>query len=405
MKVGIIGGGAAGFFSAIQVAGNFPEAEVHILEKSNKLLAKVKISGGGRCNVTHNAQSTSTLAKAYPRGGKMLKKAFRIFNHQDTMQWFEERGVPLLTQADGCVFPVSQDSQSIIDCFQSEAQRLGIQVHTRRGVQRLHPTAGGRWEVVFAHADAPKEVFDKIIVATGGQPKVGGLQWLQDLGHEVVPPVPSLFTFNMPKEDITQLMGIVVENAMAQIPGTKLKATGPLLITHWGMSGPAILVLSAFGARWMAEEEYQFPVQVNWVGITQQGEVSDELGRIIQHHPQKSIRNYRPFALPERLWHFLLDKMGLPQDKKWADIGKKGIHKITDCLCHDIYQVSGKTTFKEEFVTAGGVALSSMDAQTLQSKVCPNLYFAGEVMDVDGITGGFNFQAAWTTAFIAGKLA
>lgn len=402
MKVAVIGGGAAGFFSAIAVKENHPDADVVILEKSQKLLSKVKISGGGRCNVTNGTHSISELAKAYPRGGKKLKKLFKIFNNRDCMKWFEDRKVPLVTQEDNCVFPVSQDSQSIIDCFLSEARQKKIEIKTGHGVKAItHDKDKLKLEFLKS---IPDESFDKIIIATGGSPKRSGLEWLEKLGLSMVEPVPSLFTFNMPAEKITKLMGIVVENALVKIPGTKLVADGPLLITHWGMSGPAILKLSAFGARLLYDRNYEFQVQVNWVNTQNNNLVIDNLKEIITTHPKKQLANYRPYALPERLWHYLIDKAQLPPTKQWQDLGKSGIHKLTNLLCNDLYDVKGKTTFKEEFVTCGGVALDNIDFKTMASKAIPNIYFAGELLDIDGITGGYNFQAAWTTAFVAGKL-
>lgn len=403
MKVAIIGGGAAGFFSAIAAKESHPNAEVVILEKSQKLLAKVKISGGGRCNVTNGCTAIKALSLAYPRGEKKLKKAFHRFSTQHTMEWFETRGVPLMIQEDNCVFPVSQSSQSVIDCFLKEVQRLKIRIEKGMGVKVIQPVEEGL-ALHFIKPDLPIRIFDKVIVATGGSPKKRGLQWMEELLHQIADPVPSLFTFNMPNEDITELMGIVVEPALVSIQGTKLKSDGPLLITHWGMSGPAILKLSAFGARILSELNYEFKVQVNWVNVSNNSLVQEQLKKIIDEHPNKILSNIRPYFIPERLWHFLLKKSELPAKKKWNELGKKGVNKLTSLLTNDVYAVKGKTTFKEEFVTCGGVSLESIDFDTMQSKVCKNLYFAGEVLDVDGITGGYNFQSAWTTGFIAGQL-
>ena len=404
MKIVIIGGGAAGFFAAIAAKENHPDSQVVIFEKSKKVLSKVKVSGGGRCNVTNGCTSIKELSKAYPRGEKQLKRAFRIFNTQHTMDWFQNRSVPLMIQEDNCVFPVSQDSQSIIDCFMKEIRRLNIKVEMGRGVAGIQQE-GEQLTLTFIKDKFPPEQVDKVIVATGGSPKRSGLEWLEKMGHKIENPVPSLFTFNMPNEPIKELMGIVVENAIARIQGTKLMGTGPLLITHWGMSGPAILVLSAFGARLLSDMQYDFKVQVNWVNELNNEAVYGELKTIVSEHPNKQLSNYRPYLLPERLWHHLLEKIELPAEKKWNELGKKGINKLVTVLTNDVYSVKGKTTFKEEFVTCGGVSLESIDFQTMESKVCKNLYFAGEVMDVDAITGGYNFQAAWTTAFIAGQLA
>jgi len=403
MKIAIIGGGAAGFFSAIAVKENYPDATVIIFEKSQKLLSKVKVSGGGRCNVTNGCTSISELCNAYPRGGKSLKKAFHVFSTSDTMEWFESRGVPLVIQDDSCVFPVSQSSQSIIDCFFKEVERLKIDIETGTGITSVKQV-GDQLELGFLNEDLKSRCFDKVIITTGGSPKRKGLEWMEALNHKIENPVPSLFTFNMPKESITKLMGIVVENALVNIQGTKLKSGGPLLITHWGMSGPAILKLSAFGARILSEKQYDFKVQVNWVNETNNELVMDLLNGIIKEHSKKIVSNIRPYYLPERLWLFILDKLEISTDKKWGEIGIKSLNKLVSVLTNDIYEVKGKTTFKEEFVTCGGVSLQSIDLKTMQSKECKNLYFAGEIMDIDAITGGYNFQAAWTTGFIAGKL-
>ena len=403
MDIAIIGGGAAGFFSAITAKENYPSANVFIFEKSQKLLAKVKISGGGRCNVTNACTSIKELSEAYPRGGKALKKAFRTFNTQHAQNWFESRGVPLVTQEDNCVFPESQDSQSIIDCFLKQTKKLNINVKTGGGIKTIKP-AGNKLELGFIKADVPTKIFDKVIVTTGGSPKRKGLEWLEKLGHKIEDPVPSLFTFNMPAEPITELMGIVVEKTLVSIQGTKLKSDGPLLVTHWGMSGPAILKLSAFGARLLSERDYVFKIQVNWANIQNNEVVMENLIGIVNANPNKLLPNVRPYSLPDRLWRYLLEKSDLPAKKKWGELGKRGLNKLVGVLTNDIYTVEGKTTFKEEFVTCGGISLESIDMNTMQSKVCKNLYFAGELMDIDGITGGFNFQAAWTTAHIAGQL-
>ncbi|TSA25560.1 NAD(P)/FAD-dependent oxidoreductase [bacterium] len=399
----IVGGGAAGFFSAITAKENYPDAKVVIFEKSKKLLAKVKISGGGRCNITNGCTSIKELSEAYPRGGKALKKAFRIFNTTHAMQWFESRGVPLVIQDDNCVFPVSQSSQSIIDCFLQQTKKLGIEIELGRGIKAIKLTSD-KLELDFIGGDVPSRTFDKVIVATGGSPQRKGLQWLEKLHHKIEDPVPSLFTFNMPTESVTELMGVAVEKTLVSIQGTKLRSEGPLLITHWGMSGPVILKLSAFGARLLNEKVYEFKIQVNWTNVHNNDVVMDKLRSIVNEHSNKILSNVRPYFLPERLWRYLLDKSDFSAKKTWGELGKKGMNKLMNVLTNDIYSVNGKTSFKEEFVTCGGVSLESIDFNTMQSKVCKNLYFAGEIMDIDGITGGYNFQAAWTTAFIAGKL-
>lgn len=403
MKVAIIGGGAAGFFSAIAVKENYPDAEVIIFEKSQKILSKVKISGGGRCNVTNATKDTVELSKAYPRGNRMLQRLFYTFNNEDTMKWFENRGVPLGIQNDNCVFPISQDSQTIIDCFLHEVARLKISIKLGIGIKALNTSNSGI-ELQYS-GEKSSEIFDKVIVATGGSPRRKGLKWLELLGHKIEEPVPSLFTFNIPSDKITDLMGIVVEQAIVSIQGTKFQAKGPLLITHWGMSGPAILKLSSFAARVLNEKEYSFKVQVNWVNNSNNDLVLNEIQKLAQSNPNKILVNRKPNHIPERLWLYLLEKCNFSQSKKWGEIGKKGLNKLVDVLTNDIYVVKGKTTFKEEFVTCGGVSLDSVDFKTMQSKHIENLYFAGEILDIDGITGGYNFQAAWTTGFNAAKLA
>jgi predicted Rossmann fold flavoprotein len=401
MKVAVIGGGAAGFFAAIHAKENHPNATVSIYEKSQKVLAKVKVSGGGRCNVTNGTDSITELTKGYPRGEKQLKRAFSIFNNHDTQGWFEKRGVNLYTQPDNRVFPCSNDSQAIIDCLINETKRLGIQIRTGVGVSRIEPTGS----CIRLHlSENESQEFDKVVIATGGSPKRSGFDWLESLGHEIVEPVPSLFTFNMPNESITELMGVVSDNALVSVQGTKLKTQGPLLITHWGMSGPAILKLSAFGARILSEMNYRFKVQVNWVGEPNYDKAADKLKESLEANPNKQVSNIKPFNLPDRLWQFLLHRSEIPEAKKANELSKKQLNKWVNTLTNDEYSANGKTTFKEEFVTCGGVSLSSVNFDTMESLVVPNFYFAGEVLDIDGITGGYNFQAAWSTGFIAGKL-
>ena len=402
MRIAVIGGGAAGFFSAISAKENHPNSHVTIFEKSQKVLSKVKISGGGRCNVTNGTTSISELAKGYPRGEKQLKKAFSVFSTTQTREWFESRGVELYTQDDNRVFPKSNNSQTIIDCLFRETKRLGIDVQLGAGMSSIE-SVGDQLELKFQGETKPR-TFDKVIVATGGSPNRKGFDWLEQLGHKIEEPVPSLFTFNMPTETVKELMGVVAENAMVGIQGTKLKSQGPLLITHWGMSGPAILKLSAFGARILSGMNYNFKIQVNWAGEVNNEAVANQLLKIAETNPNKLMQNVKPFGLPERLWLFLLERSDIPPTKKWNELGKKDSNKLVNTLTNDEYKVSGKTTFKEEFVTCGGISLESVNFNTMESRVCKNLYFAGEVLNIDGITGGYNFQAAWTTGFIAGKL-
>ena len=400
MKVAIVGGGAAGFFTAFSVKEHHPESQVTIFEKSDKLLSKVKISGGGRCNVTHACFQVSQLSKFYPRGAKQLKKAFSIFQPKDTVAWFRTRGIDLKTESDGRMFPVTDDSQTIIDCFLHEAQIKKIQIVKHSRVNELHPEKSG-FTLVFNES---KKHFDKVIIASGGSPKAPGFEWLKNIGHAIINPIPSLFTFNMPEEPVKDLMGLVVENATARIQGTKLAYTGPVLITHWGMSGPAILKLSAWGARLLYDHNYKFNVQINWLSVKSENEVHDMINAEMDRIRKKKIANANPFGLPNRMWLFLLEKVQINSDSPWMELSKKNRNKLVNVLLNDVYAVSGKTTFKEEFVTCGGLSLSDVDMKTMQSIVCKDLYFAGEVLDIDGITGGFNFQAAWTTGYIAGKL-
>jgi predicted Rossmann fold flavoprotein len=398
-KIAIIGGGAAGFFAAISAKKHFPEAEVTLFEKSNKVLSKVKISGGGRCNVTHACFDNKQLASKYPRGENYLRKAFEQFNAQDTIDWFKKRGIHMKTYPDGCIFPVSNDSQTIIDCFLKETQQLGIRIKLNQSITKIVQT-NTDFELVTR-----EEKFNatKVIVTTGGQPKRSGLEWIEKLGHTIIEPVPSLFTFNMPTNPIRELMGNVVEKATVKIEGTKLIGKGPLLVTHWGMSGPAILLLSAWGARILQEKNYHFAILVNWLDEMKEITLRGKLNEIIEEHGGKMIGNLNPFPVTNRMWHFLLEKSEVHLETRWKDIGKKNTNKLVNTLLNDRYEVSGKTTFKEEFVTAGGISLSEIDFKTMESKKVSGLFFAGELLDIDGITGGFNFQAAWTTGFIAGK--
>lgn len=401
MKVIIVGAGAAGFFAAIHVRLNHPQSQVIILEKSSKVLSKVKVSGGGRCNVCNVCDDIDELSKNYPRGSKQLRKMFGFFRSSHTMQWFEKRGVELVVQEDDCVFPKSQNSQTIIDCFLTEAQKLNVEIILNTDVVSIL-----KKESFFQIETKEGKSFaaDKVIVTTGGQPKEEKLNWLKNLGHKIEKPVPSLFTFNMPSEKIVNLMGIVVENATAKIEGTKLSASGPLLITHWGMSGPAILKLSAFGARILNEKNYSFHVLVHWLGDGNDEEIKLRLQNLFAENKNKKVVNVRFYEIPLRLWEYLLNKAEISFDKTCDQLSSKTINKLVALLTCDRYSVSGKTTFKEEFVTCGGVSLEDVSIKSLQSKKVNGLYFAGEILDIDGITGGFNFQAAWTTAFIAAKL-
>lgn len=399
LNIAVVGGGAAGFFAAISAKEHHPNTQVTIYEKSNKVLAKVKVSGGGRCNVTHACFDNKELSKFYPRGTNQLRKAFEQFNAQSTIDWFKKRGVALETLSDNCIFPKSNSSQTIIDCFEFEAKRLGVCVQQQTPINDIH-FKNGR----FVLKSLEQEIFaDRVIYTTGGQPKADSLRWAEKFGHTIVQPVPSLFTFNMPNEPIRTLMGIVVEPALVRVEKTKLEADGPLLVTHWGMSGPAILKLSAFGARILADNNYDFAVLVNWLHTKKEDTLRQDLERVKETNADKKISNYNPFGLSSRLWEYLVEKSGISVDARWKEVTGKAFNKLVNTLLNDRYEVKGKTTFKEEFVTAGGISLDGVDFKTMESRHQSGLFFAGEVLDVDGVTGGFNFQAAWSTGWIAGK--
>ncbi|MDP3437576.1 MAG: NAD(P)/FAD-dependent oxidoreductase [Bacteroidales bacterium] len=404
MRVAIIGGGAAGFFAAITVKESYPGSSVTIFEKGAVPLSKVKITGGGRCNLTNSSPSIEELSLAYPRGGRQMRGLLREFDNFDTINWFESRGVPLVTQEDGCLFPASQDSQSIIDSLVGQAKSLGVVISTGMEVSSLSKAPDDMLELHFKDDIIQPALFEKVIVTTGGSPKRRSLDWLAALDHKIESPVPSLFSFNLPGDNITELMGVVVEDVILSLEGSKLKSAGALLITHWGMSGPAILKLSSYGARLLNEMGYNFKIHINWVNQPDTSKISGELNQIIQMSPNKQLYSVRPYGIPSRLWRYLLWRCELKEDKKWCEIGKKGVNLLTDALSNDIHRVNGKSSYKEEFVTCGGVSLSSVNISTLESKCVKNLYFAGEVLDIDAITGGYNLQCAWTTGYVAGKL-
>jgi len=400
-RIAIIGGGAAGFFLAVNLKERAADADVCIFEKSRRVLAKVEISGGGRCNCTNSFAEVGDLKTVYPRGDKLMKRLFKVFDHEDAYRWFEAHGVPLTTQDDQCVFPKSQDSHSIINCLTAHAHRLGVKVMRSCSCSDIAPCEGEGFSLSFKTEEGVRtERFDKVVVTTGGSPQRKGLDWLERLGHAISDPVPSLFTFSINSSALRQLMGTVVGNATASIPGTKFRSTGPLLITHWGMSGPAILKLSSYAARHLAENAYRSPLIVNWTGETNTDSVIEHISITAKQNTQKQLSSVRPYAtIPQRLWDYLIEKCDMKRDKRWGEVGRKGINRIANILTNDTYNIEGKSAFREEFVTCGGVSLSSVNMSTLESKHCPGLYFAGEVLDIDAVTGGFNFQAAWTTAY------
>ena len=401
LHIAVVGGGAAGFFAAIAAKQTNPEARVTIFERGQKVLAKVLITGGGRCNLTNSFAQITDLKQAYPRGDKMMKRLFNVFSHKDTWQWFEQRGVKLVKQDDECVFPVSQSAQSVVDALTHEAHKLGVEVRTGYAVEAVKQMGNGELQLLFK-VQKPVTV-QRAAITTGGSPQANALQYLANLGHNIVQPVPSLFTFNIADATFKALMGTVVEGVTVSLVGTKHKATGPLLVTHWGASGPAILKLSSYGARYVHDCGYQFPIAVNWIGLTNSALVAEHLQVIVDSNPRKLLTSVHPFGLPTRMWQYILEKTALGADKRWDELGKKGLNKLVESLTNDQYKVTGKGAFREEFVTCGGVSLSDINLNTMESKVCKNLYFAGEVLDVDAITGGFNLQAAWTTGYVAGK--
>ena len=376
MRTAVVGGGAAGFFLAINLKELCPQMEVTIFEKSRKVLAKVEVSGGGRCNCTNSFAAVRDLSEVYPRGHRLMKRLFKTFDYRDAYTWFERHGVRLVTQDDNCVFPASQDSHTIINLFLAEARRHGISIRTESQITSLGELAD----------------YDFIAITTGGGTAAMA-------GVPVVEAVPSLFTFSIADEDLQALMGTVVDDATAFIPGTGFRASGPLLITHWGMSGPAILKLSSHAARELHDHHYQMPLSVNWTS-RKDPEILQQLQDIISRHPQKQLNTIRPFDLPSRLWNYLLEKtLGERAKNRWQNLNKKELNRLVNTLCNDSYQIAGRAAFKDEFVTCGGISLAAVNPTTLESKDLPHVYFAGEVLDIDGITGGFNFQAAWTTAY------
>jgi predicted Rossmann fold flavoprotein len=397
-KLIIIGGGAAGFFCAVNAARLHPGLQVTIVEKSSKLLSKVKVSGGGRCNVTHACFSIGEMIKKYPRGNSFLKKAFHHFFTTDTIAWFNERNITLKTETDGRMFPQSNTSQTIIDCLLNEAQKYYVDILMNAEVTSVNKI-DDQFQIDLKNR--PTITTDYICIACGGYPKSSQFQWLTSLGHTIQAPVPSLFTFNIPQNNITSLMGITVQDVSVKILGTKLIQNGPLLITHWGISGPAVLKLSAWAARELSEKNYEYSTSVNWLPTYNENSLKEKIQQVRFNVAAQKIYNKNLFDLPVRLWNYLLQQCGIAEEMRWADLPAKEQNKLIKILTLHEFDVKGKTTFKEEFVTAGGINLNEVDVNTMQSKLIKGLYFAGEIIDVDGVTGGFNFQNAWTTAWIA----
>jgi len=400
MKIAIIGAGAAGCFAAANIPYR-PGVEVAVFEKTGKVLQKVKVSGGGRCNVTHECFDIPELVTRYPRGRQLLRKSLYQFGPKQTIEWLKERGVTLKTEADGRMFPVTDVSQTIIDCIWQEMMRNKVQVFYHKSIVAIAKASLGTWVLHFS--DTSVYQADKVLIAIGGFPKAEQYKWIEALGHTIQKPVPSLFTFNIPKHPVTALMGVSVPEATIKIAGTKISQQGALLITHWGMSGPAVLKTSAIAARELAARNYEFQVMVNWLNDRKDDDVRETISYLRKEQGKQLVQHKNPFNLPKRLWEFQLGQCGINEDTRWGELPATAQNKLIEHLLRDIYSVKGKTTFKEEFVTCGGVNLAEIDPQTMQSRIAPGIFFAGEILDADGITGGYNFQHAWSSGWIAAE--
>lgn len=402
VNIVVIGGGAAGFFGAITAAETFPNATVTILEKTRTVLNKVRISGGGRCNVTHACFDNRQLVKHYPRGEKPLRTLLSQFDAAATVRWFENRGTALKTEADGRMFPATNTSETIVDCLLNTARRLGISIRTSCGVSALTPQPDSTgWQLILL--DGSTLLADRVLIATGGYPQLPSYDWLPNQAEPLLSPVPSLFTFNVPDSPLLPLAGVSVPDAGVFIVRTKQEQRGPLLLTHWGFSGPAVLRLSAWAARELADATYRFTLRVNWVPTFNDNTLRAALQDFRQQNGRKQVPSQNPFGLPARLWQAMMQQSGIADEQRWADLPAKPLNQLVNRLTNSQFQVTGKSTFKDEFVTCGGVALNGLHLETLESRAQPGLFFAGEVLDIDGITGGFNFQSAWTTGFVAGR--
>ena len=400
MNIAIIGGGAAGFFAAINCAAKNPKHSVSIFEKSNKILTKVRISGGGRCNVTHACFDNMRLTEFYPRGRKELRNAFSRFSTTDTVNWFESRGVKLKTEADGRMFPVTDNSETIIQCLLNEAEKLNVKIEMNHALLKIEKTVAGKFHLSFQNEE--QLIFDKVIITTGGSSHSSSYDWISALDHTIILPVPSLFTFNIPDSPLKGLEGISSQSVSVVLEGSKLESTGPLLITHWGISGPAVLRLSAFAARWLHENNYSAVCHLNWIPEMNEEKIRDELFSLKENYSNKKLSSISFHGISSRLWQRLCLLSGIEADDKCSEINKTKLNRLVQSCCHLSLRIKGKTTFKEEFVTCGGVSLKDVNMQTMESKKVKGIYFAGEVLDIDGVTGGFNFQSAWTTGFLAG---
>lgn len=393
-RIAIIGAGAAGCFCAVNIKKRMPEAEVTVYESGRKPLTKVAITGGGRCNLTNSFEHVRSVKEAYPRGEKLMKRALKVFSNDDVMEWFEREGVALTVQADGCVFPLSQDAMEIVCTLTRLMNSYGVRLLCDRRISQITPLSDGGYDIDGAQ-------YEKVVVTTGGAPTLSRLSFLDAFQLEKMESVPSLFTFNIDNKALHSLMGTVVENVTARLTGTKLSASGPLLITHWGLSGPAILKLSSYGARVLKEREYRMEVAINWFGKERETEVAERLHILVSENSKKQLSSVYPEELVQRLWIFLLERAGLSPQKRWQELGAKQLNRLAALLTNDTYAISGKGAYKEEFVTCGGIALSNINPSTMECKAYPGLFFAGEVLDVDAITGGYNLQAAWTMGYIS----
>ncbi|HEY0651621.1 MAG TPA: NAD(P)/FAD-dependent oxidoreductase [Chryseosolibacter sp.] len=396
----VVGGGAAGFYAAVRAAERSRGLKVLILEKSNKVLAKVKISGGGRCNVTHDCPEPFKLARHYPRGEKSLKTVFKIHDAKNTIEWFEKNGVQLKVEEDGRMFPVTDDSQTIIDCLMRQAMAQKIKIQLGEAVISVSQAQN-----LFTVTTQSGKIYDStfLVIATGGNPSPKFYEWIGRLGHTIVPPIPSLFTFNDSEEKFKDLMGVSVPNGEVKIAGTKLSQQGPVLVTHWGLSGPAVIKLSAWAAEYLHQHSYEFTALVSWIGSAVESVVQNQLAEFKLLRGKQKIYTNPQFGIPQRLWSRLCDLAQIEENRIWAELPQKNLNKLMEFLIRCPFKIKGKTTFKEEFVTCGGVDLKEIDLERMESKLIKNLFFAGEVLNIDGETGGFNFQAAWSTGFVASK--
>lgn len=400
MKIAIIGAGAAGCFAALHIRKFLPQADITLYEGGRKALAKVAVTGGGRCNLTNSFAQVGSLDSVYPRGSRLMKRLLHEFSHEDAYRWFEQAGIRLMTQDDECVFPASQNAMEIVDKLLWMLRQSNVKLMTGHRTIRIQPQPSG-YELHFAHGARIQA--DRVLVTIGGTPRLSSCQLFSELNLEISAPVPSLFSLCLKQHPLTQLMGTVVNEVSVGIVGTKMKATGPLLITHWGLSGPAILKLSSYGARWLHECGYKTRISVNWFGMQSESEVASILGELAVRHPQKQLQSVFPTRFNSRLWLHLLDYCQMNPTARWAELGRKSYNRMAAMMTNHQLEVDGKNKFKEEFVTCGGVALSQINPSTLECKKHPGLYFAGEVLDVDAITGGFNLQAAWTMGYVAAK--